>query len=91
MLARECGWSIKYIEENLTYAQVKKYCEIITKQKKQDLLLETISRFRATAYAFGGIKKEDFDKFIKMLDGSAERPTKLGDLKKISSILIEEK
>lgn len=91
MLARECGWTKGYIEDNLTYAQIVRYNEIILKQKKQDVLVNTISIFKATAYAFGGINKDAFSDFIRMLSSEDKPVSSLKDLKNVKSIIVEEK
>lgn len=67
-MAKECGWSKDFIAENFTLTQIQKYYEVIYKEKLQDLKLQTISMSYATARGFGGMKKEDFKKYLDSLD-----------------------
>ena len=67
-LATECGWTHKYILENLTIDQVRRYYEVICESKMRDTKINIISNMYASAHAFGSIKKEDFNKFLQNFD-----------------------
>ena len=67
-MAKECGWSKDFIAKTFTLAQIQKYYEVIYKEKLQDLKLQTVSMSYATARGFGGMKKEDFKKYLDSLD-----------------------
>lgn len=67
-MAKECGWTKDYIAEKFTLEQVRRYYEIIYKEKLQDLKLQTISMMYATARGFGGLKNADFKKYLDSLD-----------------------
>lgn len=67
-MAKECSWGKDFIAENFTLAQIRRYYEVIYKEKLSDLKLQTISMAYATSRAFGGMKKEDFKKYLDSLD-----------------------
>lgn len=67
-MAKECGWSKDFIAENFTLDQIRRYYEVIYKEKLSDLKLNTISMVYATARAFGTLKKGDFKKYLDSLD-----------------------
>ena len=67
-MAKECGWTKDYIADIFTLTQIRRYYEIIYKEKLQDLKLQTISMAYATSRAFGGMKKDDFKKYLDSLD-----------------------
>jgi hypothetical protein len=82
---------------NLTYAQLERYHALISEQKKGDILIGTMAVFNACAYAFGGIKKQAFDKFLGLFakKEKAKNPQSLKEtteaLKGVGVIEIEEK
>ena len=67
-LASECGWDHNYILDNLTWAQLRTYYELINKKKLRELKIKTIAMFNAVAYSYGSMKKEPFMKFLNKLD-----------------------
>lgn len=90
-MAKECGWSHKYIEENFTVEQLVRYYEIITEQKMRELKLKTIANVQAVGYAWGSVKKAQFMKF---LDNLYKKPQDIDDFireAKLKGLPIEDK
>ena len=55
--------------ENFTVEQILLYCEEIERQKSLEYRLEAFITLYACATAFGGMKFNDFQGFIKTLSG----------------------
>ncbi len=91
LLARECGWSHDYIGDNFTIQQIRKYYEIINKQKMREQQINAICTLYATATAFGSMKFVDFRKFLDKFEGKKEMiEDTIKEMKK-AGLPIEEK
>jgi hypothetical protein len=83
-LARECGWDKDYIAERLTVPQIRKYYELLSKQKLREIELNAIATLHAVATAFGTMEKKDFIEFLGKLSSRPIDPSKsIDDAKKI--------
>ncbi len=91
-MAKECGWDKDYIAENLTLDQIRRYYDVLYKEKLKDLKLQTVSTMYATARAFGSLKNEDFKKYLDSLDLKPVDVNKsLRDANKLFPGLVEDK
>lgn len=91
-MAKECGWGKDFIAENFTLDQIRRYYEVIYKEKLGDLKLQTISTMYATARAYGSLKNEDFKKYLDSLDlKPLDIDKTLRDAKKAFPGMVEDK
>lgn len=71
---------------------MRKYYEVLSNKKMIDAKVQTIVNLYASAYAFGTITKENFNKFIETLDPKTKKSLDdfAGKLKEMG-LPIEEK
>ena len=81
-MAKECGWSCKYIGENLTYPQMILYYRLIQEENSQGYKTQALVGMASAARAYGSIKEKDWQDFLAMFD----KPKKI-DPKQVSKNL----
>lgn len=90
-LAKECGWNYKWVAENLTLSQIKRYYETISEAKKAEHARMVEGVFHATAAAMGNIKTEDFNKYLNIFYDAPKKTAKeIINEMKMSDLPIEE-
>lgn len=67
-LAKECGWTLDYILDNLTIQQIQMYYENIQLVKIDQLKTLAGVVGNAVAYGSGNLKAKDFTDYLKALD-----------------------
>lgn len=66
-MAKECGWTIDYIVNHVTYQQAIRTYQLVQLEKLTKVRLYAIATMYATAYGSGNLKKNGWDKFMSSL------------------------